>query len=168
MFRGLVLIVAAATVGLITVGLVGGQHSAEAQQTASATRSFSPSEVEAGGQLVVTISVADYGGIGQLTEDVPGRLHLRVVARGDAVRPDPDLQPRGRYVRELHAHGTHHQRGKIRLLGNPCTGARRRSEGRRPYRGDRLVPGTADCVGASATRSFSGTAEVEAASASWS
>ena len=66
MFRGLVL--AAAIVGLIAVGLVGGQQSAEAQQTASATRSFPPPEVEPDGQLVVTISVADYGGIGQLTE----------------------------------------------------------------------------------------------------
>ena len=65
MFRGLVL--AAAIVALITVGLVGGQQSAEAQ-TASATRSFSPSEVEPDEQLVVTISVADYGGIGQLRE----------------------------------------------------------------------------------------------------
>ena len=73
MFRGLVLVMAAvaATVGLITVGLVGGQHSAEAQQTVSATRSFSPSEVEAGGQLVVTIAVGGYGGIGQLTETFP-------------------------------------------------------------------------------------------------
>ena len=42
-----------------------------AQQTASATRSFSPSSVEAGGQLVVTIAVANYGGIGQLTETFP-------------------------------------------------------------------------------------------------
>ena len=147
MFRGLVSAVAAAAiVGLIAVGLAGGQQSAEAQQTASATRSFSP--VEAGGQLVVTIAVDGYGGIGQLTEDVPGRLHLRVVARGDGVRPDRDLQPRGRYVRELHAHGTHHQRDKVRLLGNPCAGARRRSDGRRPFLGDRLVPpGTADSVG---------------------
>jgi hypothetical protein len=43
------------------------------QQTASATRSFSPSsspasEVESGGTLVVTIDVDGYGGIGQLTE----------------------------------------------------------------------------------------------------
>ena len=66
MFRALVLVVAAAT-----VGLVGGRHSAEAQQTASATRSFSPSEVEAGRQLVVTIAVDGYGGIGQLTETFP-------------------------------------------------------------------------------------------------
>ena len=65
MFRALILVVAAAA-----VGLVGGQHSAEAQQTASATRS-SPSEVEAGGQLVVTIAVDGYGGIGQLTETFP-------------------------------------------------------------------------------------------------
>ena len=71
MFRALVLVVAAATVGLVAVGLVGGQQSAEAQQTASATRSFSPSPVEAGGQLVVTIAVDGYGGIGQLTEEFP-------------------------------------------------------------------------------------------------
>ena len=71
MFRALVLVVAAATVGLVAVGLVGGRHSAEAQQTASATRSFSPSEVEAGRQLVVTIAVDGYGGIGQLRETFP-------------------------------------------------------------------------------------------------
>ena len=65
MFRGLVL--AVAIVGLVAVGLVGGQQSAEAQ-TASATRSFPPSEVEPGGTLTVTISVAGYGGIGQLKE----------------------------------------------------------------------------------------------------
>ena len=71
MLRGLVL--AAAIVGLIAAGLVGGQQSAQAQQTASATRSFSPSppEVEPDGPLVVTISVADYGGIGQLREAFP-------------------------------------------------------------------------------------------------
>ena len=71
MFRGLVLAVAAAIVGLVAVGLVGGQQSAEAQETASAIRSFSPSEVEPGGTLIVTIRVDDYGGIGQLTEEFP-------------------------------------------------------------------------------------------------
>ena len=35
------------------------------------SRSFSPSEVEAGGQLVVKIAVDGYGGIGQLTETFP-------------------------------------------------------------------------------------------------
>ena len=73
MFRGLVLAVAAAAiVGLIAVGLAGGQQSAEAQAaTASATRSFSPSEVESSGTLTVTIAVDGYGGIGQLTEMFP-------------------------------------------------------------------------------------------------
>ena len=42
-----------------------------AQQTASATRSFSPSEVASGGTLTVRITVAGYGGIGQLTEEFP-------------------------------------------------------------------------------------------------
>jgi hypothetical protein len=45
--------------------------SPQAQETASATRSFSPSEVEPGGRLTVTISVAGYGGIGQLKETFP-------------------------------------------------------------------------------------------------
>ena len=70
MFRGLVL--AVAIIGLVAVGLVGGQQTAEAQQTASATRSFSPSEAESGGTLTVTIRVADYGGLGQVTEEFPG------------------------------------------------------------------------------------------------
>ena len=72
MFRGLVLAVAAAAiVGLIAVGLAGGQQSAEAQATASATRSFSPSEVEPDGTLTVRIRVDNYGGIGQLMETFP-------------------------------------------------------------------------------------------------
>ena len=71
MFRGLVLAVAAAIVVLVAVGLVGGQQSAEAQETASATRSFSPSEVASGGPLTVTITVDNYGGIGQLRETFP-------------------------------------------------------------------------------------------------
>ena len=45
--------------------------SPQAQETASATRSFSPSEVEPGGTLIVTITVDGYGGIGQLTEEFP-------------------------------------------------------------------------------------------------
>ena len=85
MFRGLVL--AAAIVGLIAVGLVGGQQAAEAQETASATRSFSPSEVEPDSRLVVTISVADYGGIGQLTETFPGEFTF--------VSSSPEVEPSG-------------------------------------------------------------------------
>ena len=45
--------------------------SPQPQETASATRSFSPSEVEPDGTLTVTIRVAGYGGIGQLTEEFP-------------------------------------------------------------------------------------------------
>ena len=96
--------------------------SAPAQQTASATRSFSPLEAKPDGQLVVTISVADYGAFGQLKETFPGDFMFEGSSpEVDAVRPDPDLQPRGRHFRELHAHGAHHPRDNIniRLLGNP-------------------------------------------------
>ena len=85
MFRGLVM--AVAIVGLIAVGLVGGQQLAEAQ-TASATRSFSPrSEVEGGGTLTVTISVADYGGIGQLKETFDSDFNF--------VSSSPEVTPSG-------------------------------------------------------------------------
>ena len=84
MFRGLVL--AVAIVGLVAVGLVGGQQSAEAQETASATRSL-PSEVESGGTLTVTIRVADYGGLGQLAEEFPGDFTF--------VRSSPAVEPSG-------------------------------------------------------------------------
>ena len=60
--------------------------SAPAQQTASATRSL-PSEVEGGGTLTVTISVAGYGGIGQLTETFPGDFTF--------VSSSPEVEPSG-------------------------------------------------------------------------
>ena len=91
-----------------------------AQETASATRSFSPSEVEPDGQLVVTIAVDAYGGIGQLTEEFPADFTF--------VRSSPQATRSGRTltfnlvgdtIRELHAHGAHHPREKDRLLGNP-------------------------------------------------
>ena len=83
MLKVLVLVLAA-----VTVGLLAGAHSADAQQTASATRSFSPSEVEAGSQLVVTIAVANYGGIGQLTEAFPDGFSF--------VESSPTVTPSGR------------------------------------------------------------------------
>ena len=58
-----------------------------AQQTASATRSFSPSEVEPDNQLVVTIRVVDYGGIGQLTETFHSDFTF--------VRSSPAVEPSG-------------------------------------------------------------------------
>jgi hypothetical protein len=54
-----------------------------AQPTASATRSFSPSEVESGGTLVVTIDVDGYGGIGQLTEMFPADFTFESSHRDD-------------------------------------------------------------------------------------
>ena len=87
MFRGLVLAVAVAIVGLVAVGLVGGQQWVEAQrQTASATRSL-PSEVEPGDPLVVTITVANYGGLGQLTETFPAGFTF--------VESSPEVTPSG-------------------------------------------------------------------------
>ena len=60
----LVLLLAVVAAGL----LVGPRHS-DAQQTASATRSFS--SVEADGQLTVMIDVANYGSLGQVQETFP-------------------------------------------------------------------------------------------------
>ena len=55
-----------------------------AQQTASATRSL-PSEVEPDGRLAVTITVANYGGLGQLTETFPAAFTF--VSSSPAVTP---------------------------------------------------------------------------------
>jgi hypothetical protein len=57
-------------------------------QTATATRSFSPSPVEAGDQLVVTIAVNNYGGTGQLTETFPDGFSF--------VESSPSVTPSGR------------------------------------------------------------------------
>ena len=58
-----------------------------AQQTASATRSFSPSEVASGRPLTVTITVDNYGGIGQLTEEFPADFTFD--------RSSPEVTPSG-------------------------------------------------------------------------
>ena len=57
------------------------------QQTASATRSFSSSEVASGGPLTVTITVDNYGGIGQLTEEFPADFTFD--------RSSPEVTPSG-------------------------------------------------------------------------
>jgi hypothetical protein len=57
-------------------------------QTASATRSFSPTEVRPGGTLVVGIAVRNYGGIGQLTETFPDGFSF--------VSSSPSVTPSGR------------------------------------------------------------------------
>ena len=55
------------------VGLAGvlGLGVVAAQEGPSATRSFSPTMVEAGGEVVVTIRVANYGRFGGVTETLP-------------------------------------------------------------------------------------------------
>ena len=86
--RHAVLTALALVLAAVTVALLVGPHSAVAQQTPSASRSFSPSSVEAGGQLIVTISVGNYGGIGQLTETFPDGFTF--------VESSPSVTPSGR------------------------------------------------------------------------
>ena len=59
-------------VALVGVVLLVGVASVAAQQTEpSATRSFNPASVAPGGTVTVTIQVANYGGIGRVTETLP-------------------------------------------------------------------------------------------------
>ena len=48
-----------------------GVLTATAQQSPSATRSFSSTSVAAGADVTVTIAVANYGGFGRVTEELP-------------------------------------------------------------------------------------------------
>ena len=58
-------------------------------QGPSATRSFSPTMVEAGGEVVVTIRVANYGGFGGVTETLPdGFEYVSSTLEDAAVRVD--------------------------------------------------------------------------------
>ena len=70
MFRKtLAIIMVAVAAGLL--GLLGLGHVAAQQQGASATRSFSPTTVAPGDRVVVTITAANYGGFGRVTEMLP-------------------------------------------------------------------------------------------------
>ena len=55
------------------MGLVGvlGLSLVAAQQAASASRSISPASVDAGGEVVVTITATGYGSLGAVTETLP-------------------------------------------------------------------------------------------------
>ena len=66
--RALIAIMVVATAG--AVALIGILP-ASAQAQASATRSFNPATVAPGGTVTVTIQVANYGGIGRVTETLP-------------------------------------------------------------------------------------------------
>ena len=52
-------------------GASGVTVEAPVQQVPSATRAFSPTTVAPGGQVVVTITAANYGGFGRVTETLP-------------------------------------------------------------------------------------------------
>ena len=70
MLRGmLVVIMVAAIAGAL--GLFGTAPVA-AQGSPSATRSFSPASVAPGGRVEVTVTVANYGPDGRVTERLPG------------------------------------------------------------------------------------------------
>ncbi len=60
-------------VAMAGVVLLVGVASVAAQQNnePSATRSFNPASVAPGGTVTVTIQVANYGGIGRVTETLP-------------------------------------------------------------------------------------------------
>ena len=121
MLRGLVL--AAAIVGLIAAGLVGGQQSA-AEGTADSVghQVVLPLPPRSGGgwPLVVTISVADYGGIGQLTETFPADFTFEeVVARGERSGQTLTFNLVGDTSVSYTLTAPTTTGRKIRLLGNP-------------------------------------------------
>ena len=64
----MIAVVMAGVVLLVGVASVAAQQQ---QNGPSATRSFDKASVTAGGQVVVTIQVANYGGIGRVTETLP-------------------------------------------------------------------------------------------------
>ena len=67
------ILIAVTAVALVGVVLLVGVASVAAQQNnePSATRSFNPASVAPGGTVTVTIQVANYGGIGRVTETLP-------------------------------------------------------------------------------------------------
>ena len=65
---GLAIIMVAITAGLLTML---GLSLVAAQQSASASRSFSPASVAPDGEVEVTITAAGYGSLGAVTETLP-------------------------------------------------------------------------------------------------
>ena len=86
----------------------------------SATRSFNPATVAPGGTVTVTIHVANYGGIGRVTETLPAGFayvssthdSAGVNVSGQEVR----FTLQGRFLRRLHGHRLQ-DGGLPRLLG---------------------------------------------------
>ena len=70
MFRRMVVVVMIA--GIAGLGMMLALPPVvAAQENPSATRSFSPASVTPGGRVVVTITVANYGSTGAVTETLP-------------------------------------------------------------------------------------------------
>ena len=59
--------------------------------TQSATRSFSPESVAPRGEVVVTINVANYGGVGELVETLPDGFTYESTTHGDVVENGQEL-----------------------------------------------------------------------------
>ncbi len=76
-------IVVVAALGLLGLGAVS------AQQGSGGSRSFDPPSVAPGGQVVVTVTIADYGSFGALTETLPeGFTFVSSSLPADQVRVD--------------------------------------------------------------------------------
>ena len=95
---------------------VGGASSvtveATAEPTPSATRSFDKTTVEPGGEVVVTIAVANYGQGGESNRDPARRVHLRIQQSGRqryrGHRPERQLHPARDYFLYVHRYRVQH------------------------------------------------------------
>ena len=74
------------------VGASSVKVEASTQPAASATRSFDPDTVAAGGQVVVTIAASGYGGFGGVTEMLPAGFSYVSSSLDDATEVDVDGQ----------------------------------------------------------------------------
>ena len=71
MMVGVAMFATLALAGALGAFVVSTAQTAEAQAAPSATRSFSPMTVAPGGTVTVTLSHANTGGIGRITEMIP-------------------------------------------------------------------------------------------------
>ena len=98
----------------------------------------------------MTIRVADYGGLGQLTEEFPADFTFESSPEGTRSGQTLTFNLVGdtSVSYTLTAPTTTETRSISGFSGTLEPAVRRRSDGRRPFLGDRLVPtGTADSVG---------------------
>ena len=116
-----------------------GIASVAAQQNGpSATRSFDKASVAPGGQVVVTIQVANYGGNRACDGDAARRVRLRIqhprLGGSECERPGGQVHAARGCLRRLHGHRLQH--GGVPLLFGYAQGLRHeRSHRRRRYEG---------------------------------